>query len=91
MSKQTTGRMRDVKVLRCYETIEKVLSEHADSGERTDAQIALQKLREDRHALVIEVQGASPSHADDDGGCPCGSGTMIGCCPECGREIGRVG
>ena len=25
-----------------------------------------------------------------DGSCPCGSGTVLGTCPRCGLEIGRV-
>ncbi len=28
--------------------------------------------------------------ASEEGGCPCGSGVIIGVCPECKNEIGRI-
>lgn len=38
-----------------------------------------------RNYAVAELEAAGP-----DDGCPCGSGTLLGTCPRCGREIGRV-
>ncbi len=44
-------------------------------------------------AMHKDIKKLTPPSADpekEEDGCPCGSGVMLGKCPECGNEIGRI-
>lgn len=63
-----------------------MLSERLEMGKTDWA-----KLDRDRARAAQDLYDSQVTYPDDeDTSCGCGSGVVVGVCPECGNEIGRI-